>query len=221
MALNLDGTFDGLKLAVASFLNRTDSAGYVDDLIKLGEDRVYEEVLSPDMITACSANFSTVTGVVAMPANFLHVSDMRVNVSGVEYPLKPVTLDELYTLYPKRSSTAKPEAYAVNVTSSGGDYYVAFGPYPDTAYPIKYDVYTRATVNPTTTGNTFFSRNQRLFLFAALAESSMKLGQDVRQALWEAKYVEARDAVNVAADRKRQGGIIKLTVPSVTDGGTK
>jgi hypothetical protein len=49
----------------------------------------------------------------------------------------------------------------------------------------------------------------------------MKLGQDVRQALWEAKYVEARDAVNVAADRKRQGGIIKLTVPSVTDGGTK
>jgi hypothetical protein len=49
----------------------------------------------------------------------------------------------------------------------------------------------------------------------------MKLGQDTRQALWEAKYVEARDAVNIAADRKRQGGIIKLAVPGVADGGNK
>jgi hypothetical protein len=42
MALNLDGTYAGLKIAVASFLDRTDSQVYVDDLIKIGEDRIYE-----------------------------------------------------------------------------------------------------------------------------------------------------------------------------------
>ena len=208
MALNLDGTYAGLKIAVASFLDRTDSQVYVDDLIKIGEDRIYEEVLSPDMITACSAAISS--GVLALPSNYIGIKQVSL-VDTYEYPLESMSLDQLFTFYPQRSSDGRPEAYAVNVTS-GGSYYLEFGPYPSSNYVVKAKVYARQTdsISTTVSGNTFFTRNQKLFLFAALAESGMRLGQDSRVPIWEKKYADARAAVLKAAEQKDFGGPLRI-----------
>jgi hypothetical protein len=210
MALNLDGTYNGLKNAVASWLHRNDSADYVDDLILLGEDRIYCEVRCREMETSFSTTISS--GVLGgFPEPFLGIKDLWLQDGTVKRHLKQVPLSYLREMYNDTSDADDPEVYAVR----GGTPVVEFGPYPGDADATCGGIcWHRPTshISSTVTGNTLFTGNQGLFLFAALAEAAPYLGQDVRVPMWEAKYQAMKAAINLRDDRCEFGDNLQMRI---------
>jgi hypothetical protein len=207
MALNLDGTYSGLKNAVASWLHRNDSADYVDDLILLGEDRIYSEVRCREMETSFATVISS--GVVSgFPEPFLGIKDLWVQDGTSKLHLKQVPLSYFRERYTE-SDADDPEVYAIR----GGTPVVELGP-SGSSVTCGGICWHRPTshISTTVTGNTLFTGNQGLFLFAALAESAPYLGQDVRVPMWEAKYQTLKASLNLRDERCEFGDNLQIRV---------
>lgn len=181
-------SYANFRTAVSTWLDVSDlTTAVVDDLITVGEDRVKAEVRHRSMET--SLNSTVASGVISVPSDYFALKYAYVDTAPTKI-LDRVTAEEVYRSYPTRSSSGKP----VVIAREGANF--IFGPYPDSAYTIKGIYYARLTALSSSL-NTLFTLYPSLYLFAALSESEPILGRDPRIAVWESRYQNIRDKINL------------------------
>lgn len=193
-----------LKVAAARWLGNSDSAttttvgipNAIDDLIMVAEKRIFREARTRDMEVALSATIAA--GVIALPANYVALRFAYIDGSPVS-PLTRTSLEEIYTQYPTRGASGKPNLIGREGTN------LIFGPYPDSTYAVKGVYYQRLTALATGT-NALFLANPDLYLMGTLAESEPLIGQDSRIPLWEAKFLKVLAQVNAEDDDEDHSG---------------
>lgn len=197
-------TYAELKSAVKNWLKRgTELDTYLDDIITLGEKRIYREMRVRPMEAALSVAISS--GVAVIPSDYVELKYAYLDGSPV-YPLRMREAGWIIGQYPIRSADRVPSFIAQD-----GDNFI-FGPYPDASYTLKGIYYKRLSALSSAT-NTLFTSNPDLYLMASLAEASVFLGyEDPRVARWEAKYADIRDRVQAETDKGRLSGPLSMAV---------
>jgi hypothetical protein len=188
-------TYSELKIAVVAWLDiaTADLTSVIDDLVTVGEKRIFRECRTRDMEDSFSTAISS--GTIALPSNYVELKYARIDGTPSQ-PLERRSAESLYEMYPNRSSEGKPKYIA----REGATF--IFGPYADSAYTVKGIFYKRLTV-VASAANALFVANPDLYLFACLAESEIVIGRDSRIPIWEAKYNKILADVN-GEDRREQ-----------------
>lgn len=191
-------TYSELQTAVANWLHRSDLTSIIPDLIMLGENRIFRELRCRDMESALSVTFTS--GVAAVPSDYLELKFAYLDGTPVS-PLKRSSASAIYTRYPLRSPSGKPS----EIAREGSNF--IFGPYPDGTYTLKGIYYAEPT--SVTTSDTFLAIHPDLFLFAALSESAPYIKEDARITLWEGKYQNILNQLNIqdAGEESSGGGM--------------
>lgn len=191
-------TYSDLVAAVGTWLNRTDLASYAPDFIALAEERIYRNLRVKAMETALN---ETITGgVVTVPADYIELKSAYLDGSPA-YALERLSVEEIYTKYPTRTSSAKP----LYIAREGESF--IFGPYPDGAYTLKGIYYARlAALSATNTSNWLTTHAPSLVLFGALAEAAPFLKDDQRIMIWETKFLAQLGDANKADKREGMRG---------------
>lgn len=197
-------TYAELKSGVKNWLKRgTDLDSYLDDIITLGEKRIYRELRVRAM--EASLNVTLSSGQAAIPSDFVEMKYAYIDGSPVQY-LQMREAGWILENYPIRSATSKPKFFAQD-----GDYFI-FGPFPDADSTLKGTYFKRLDALSSSV-NTLFTKNPDLYLMAALAESSVFLGfEDARVARWEAKYQDIQARIQAENDKGRLSGTLTMAV---------
>jgi hypothetical protein len=204
MSFSATPTYSELQAAVKNWLKRgTELDSYLADIILAGEKRIFRKLRVRAMEEALSSTISS--GTIALPTGYVDLKFAYIDGSPVQN-LQRKSADWMYLNYPTRASDGKPKFIAREGTN------FIFGPYPDSGYTVKGVYYKRLTA-VASSANTLFTDNPDLYLFAALAESSLFLGQDDnRPKIWEAKFNEIlRDVQNEDSDEGTSGGVLSMT----------
>jgi hypothetical protein len=195
VALN---TYSDLVTAIGTWLNRTDLASYIPDFIALAEERIYRSLRVKAMETALSSTISS--GAIAVPSDYIELKSAYIDGSPT-YALERLSVEEIYTKYPTRSSQGKP----LYIAREGASF--IFGPYPDGAYTVKGIYYARlAALSATNTSNWLTTNAPSLVLFGALAEAAPFLKDDQRIMIWETKFLAQLGDANKADKREAMRG---------------
>lgn len=197
-------TYAELKSGVKNWLKRgTDLDSYLDDIITLGEKRIYRELRVRAMETSLSVTLSS--GLAAIPSDFVEIKYAYIDGSPVQY-LQMREAAWIIENYPTRSAEGKPKFFAQD-----GAYFI-FGPFADSTYTLKGTYFKRLDALSSAT-NTLFTNNPDLYLMAALAESAVFLGyEDKNVARWEAKYQDIQARIQAENDKGRLSGTLTMAV---------
>ena len=204
MSFSATPTYAELQTAVKNWLKRgTELDTYLADIILAGEKRIFRKLRVRAMEEALSSAISS--GTIALPTGYVGLKFAYIDGNPAQN-LKRKSADWMYEKYPVRASSGKPKFIA----REGATF--IFGPYPDSGYTVKGSYYARPTAVATTV-NSIFTDNPDLYLFAALAESSLFLGQDDnRPKIWEAKFNEIlRDVQSEDDGEDASSGSLEMT----------
>lgn len=182
-------TYLELKAAITNWLDVPEASfptGSIDDLVTVGEKRLFREVRTRDMEYAINATISA--GMFALPADYVAVKYIYIDGMPTQR-LERRTAEWIYNAYPTRSPEGKPLYFARESTN------FIFGPYPDSGYTVKGIYYRRQTIVETIP-NALFLANPDLYLFACLSEAEPLIGRDGRIELWEGKYLKILMSAN-------------------------
>lgn len=181
-------TYAELKTAIVSWLDVPTATftSTIDDLVTVGENRIFREARTRDMENALSSTISG--GVIALPTGYVELKYAYLNTSPV-CALERRSAEWIYKNYPQRSADRRPKFIAREGTN------FIFGPYPDSGYSVAGIYYKRLTALSSSV-NALFSANPDLYLFACLSESEPLIGRDARIPLWEAKFQKTLSEVN-------------------------
>jgi len=191
-------SYGAFKTGVAAWLDIPDAAltSTIDDLITVGEQRIFREARTRDMEQTFSTSIGS--GVIPLWSDYVEMKMAYVNTSPVQR-LERRQAEWIYNAYPIRSSTGVPAFFARDGSN------LIFGPYPDSSYTVNGTYYKRlSSINPSL--NTLFTNNPDLYLFACLAEAEVIIGRDPRIPIWEAKYLRILADVNGEDRREDQSG---------------
>jgi hypothetical protein len=191
-------TFAELKTAIASWMDvsTSDVSSVIDDLVMVGEKRIFRETRTRDMEEALSSAIAS--GVIALPTSYVALKFAYIDGTPTQ-KLERRSAEWIYETYPSRSSSGKPKFIAREGTN------FIFGPYADSSYTVKGVYYKRLAVL-SSSANALFLANPDLYLFACLAESEIVLGRDSRIPIWESKFKTILDRVNGEDKAEDQSG---------------
>jgi hypothetical protein len=157
----------------------------IDDLITIGESRIFRETRSKGMEE--ELDMAIAAGVIVIPIDYIGLKFAYIDGSPGQV-LERRSAEWIYANYPMRSASGKPKYIARDRTN------FIFGPYADSGYTVKGVYYKQMVLSDS--AHEFFLNNPDLYLFACLAESELILGRDERVQLWEAKYQKILGDVN-------------------------
>jgi hypothetical protein len=186
-------TYANLKTAINSFLNvgTSDTSSVIEDIISLGERRIWRELRVREMEVSLSYTMTTV----AIPTGFLDFKFATyIDTSDYEWPLEIVDAKWLRNRFPTGFGTSRPVYIATEADN------FVFGPSPDVSTYVLHGVFYKKTGSlstSTSTDNLIFQRNPDIYLMAALSQAEAVIGRDARTAIWEARYQSIRDALNM------------------------
>ena len=192
-------TYAGFKTSLAGWMNvsASDLSSQIDDIVTIGESRIYREAKTRD--GEQSYGTAMASGVLAVPSDYVEMKVIYCSADpGV--PLERRSIEWLYANYPRVNSTSGVPRYF----SRDGSNFV-FGPVPDGSYTATAIYYKKFPALSTATNNQF-TNNPDLYLFACLAESEILIGRDQRIPLWEAKYNKILADVNGLTRREDTSG---------------
>ncbi|GAA5075475.1 phage adaptor protein [Lysobacter panacisoli] len=179
-----------LKMLDGDDVSATFSHETLDLLIALGESRVYEGVPGRSGLRASTMQqpiTGTVTAnAVALPARCLALEIVWFDP---DRPLEIVTENEL------RDKARWNHGGDVRQCAQAGETLI-FGPDAADGAAIGGRFYQRPLDIKTSGLNSTFNRYPELFMFGALAESAMFLGEDARLPTWEAMFIRWLDKAN-------------------------
>jgi hypothetical protein len=191
-------TFTQLSTSVSNWLHRADLTAVVEDFIMAGEWKINRLL----RIRAMEADLSVAisSGVAALPSDYVQLKYAYIDGTPTQ-PLQRKTAQWIGENYPTRSSSGKP----LYIGRQGSNF--VFGPYPDSAYTVAGVYYTRLDpLSGANETNWFTANAPDLLLYAALCEAAPYLKNDIRIAVWQAKFTEALGQVQGEADREELAG---------------
>ena len=197
-------TYDELRDAVYRWTFNSDEADKhntgmsrtIDDLITVAEQRIFREARTRD--TEASIETAIAAGVIAVPSDYIDLKHAYIDGTPVQ-TLERRTAEWVYSQYATRSASGKPKAIAREASN------FIFGPYPDSGYTVK-GVYYKKLAAVSSAAHALFTNNPDLYLFASLAESAILVGRDDRIAMYEAKYQQLLNSINLHAKSENASG---------------
>ena len=170
------------------------STAVLDLVIGAGEVRIYRDVRSSTQDTALS--LSTTNNLAALPSDFLELR-------GAPYIANKVVA----TYAPWEAVQNQIQLQSNNITASNPIRYTFQGDnllfYPAQADGTTVTGRYYKRFNDISTGlNALFTRHPDLFLYAALAESGVFVGETTRTPAWEQKYTLLAQAANEQERRR-------------------
>jgi hypothetical protein len=191
-------TFTQLSTSVSNWLHRADLTAVVEDFIMAGEWKINRLL----RIRAMEADLSVAiaSGVAALPSDYVQLKYAYIDGTPTQ-PLQRKTAQWIGENYPTRSSSGKP----LYIGRQGSNF--VFGPYPDSSYTVAGVYYKRLDpLSGANETNWFTANAPDLLLYAALCEAAPYLKNDIRIAVWQAKFTEALGQVQGEADREELAG---------------
>jgi hypothetical protein len=191
-------TFTQLSTSVSNWLHRADLTAVVEDFIMAGEWKINRLL----RIRAMEADLSVAiaSGVAALPSDYVQLKFAYISGTPTQ-PLQRKTAQWIGENYPTRSSSGKP----LYIGRQGSNF--VFGPYPDSSYTVAGVYYKRLDpLSGANETNWFTANAPDLLLYAALCEAAPYLKNDIRIAVWQAKFTEALGQVQGEADREELAG---------------
>lgn len=160
-------------------------------IVSLGERRIYREVQSRWNLKAFAA-LTVTSNLATIPADWESTDVVHFGKKALE----PVADDWL------RDYLQNNLAGEVRYFASTGTQFT-FGPPVANGTAVQGRYFARLPdLSATTFGaNTLIAKEPDLFLYGCLSQSAPFFGQDARVPMWEARYVQIRDAINEAAMR--------------------
>ncbi len=179
-------TITGLQQAVIDWSNAGLTTLQAQDVISIGEKRVYRELRVRQM--EASTTIAITNGVATVPSDYIELKNVNLS-NNPSMALSRTTVDRIYQDYPVRSAAGAPRMIA----RDGSNF--IFGPYPGSGYSISIDYYAKpaTVIGSTLTGITL--SYPELLLFSAMCETEPLLGRDERTAIWEQKYQMVKSQV--------------------------
>ena len=161
----------------------------------LAEDRIYNELDSPDIETVATLTIDAQT--VALPSDFL---EQRSHYIDVADPIQRVQFapPERFRDYDQGQASGFPSFYTIE----GGN--LLFSPPPDGTYTGKWTYLARnpRLVDDTDT-NEILQNYAGLYLYGSLIEANGFTGNDPRAMTWATFYDDAMEKAQKLARRKR------------------
>ncbi len=144
----------------------------------------YAETVNNSLSTTGAVEF------VALPAGFKSVKSFMLTTTPFRV-LTPKTPNDLFGLYPNRSLTGYPEAFAIVGSSTA-----YFGPVPDGSYTLRL-IYNASLVSvalsSTNASNWLLANNFMLYIDRAMYELCIMMENDERLQFWKGKYDQDMD----------------------------
>lgn len=183
-------TYADLQSSIQTWIAKSDArfTGVLEDLIALGEMRIFKELKVRQMESAFDETISG--GTVAVPDDYIRFKIVYVNASPIRKLIR-TDLETLYTKYPTRSSSGQPSYVARNA----GNF--EFGPFPDSAYEITGTYYANpVNLSDSVATNTIFPMYADVYLWAALTMAAPFLSDVDMVQTWEGMYQGALGRAN-------------------------
>lgn len=195
--------YDGLKAALALYLNRRDLTDQIPGFIRLAHAKFNRELRVRDMQVRSEA--SSDDEYVALPSDFLEMHSLEIDAGGVwSPPLKYISEQEAIE---RRASldTAGTRFYTIY----GSELELVSAPTTSIDYRLKY--YAKIPVlSATNTTNWLLTKSPDIYLYGSLLEAVPYLKNDERVPLWTAarqKVIDDMHAESERALRPQAGGL--------------
>lgn len=203
-------TYDELKTAVASWLNRSDLTTLVPDFITLGEAELRRALEVPDTETSTTLTTTGGTDTVALPSDLGRLSKISITVGGTPYELPYMTPQNLVGAYAGYPS-GQPRAYTIVGTN------MKFGPTPDGTYSIPIDYFAKlVSLSDSAPSNWLLASHPDVYLYASLVASAPKLGNDIRLGTWTSLANAGIESINQQATERTSGASMASRVDGPT-----
>ncbi len=202
-------TYTDLQTAVETWLARssdTDVTGNIADIIRLAEARIrrdlnIESQETDNTTVSISSEFTALSTLSSQLTKIRRIANVT---SSPYYTLAYRTPTQLLFDYPS-SATGTPKAYTI-VSSQ-----LQLRPIPDGTYTFEIDYYKWFDPLATTATNTLLTNYPDVYLFGSLAEACLLIGDMDGFALWNGRYKEAADGVQLQDQETAYSGA-RLTI---------
>jgi hypothetical protein len=205
-------SYSTLLTAVGDYLARGDLTTFTPNFVQNCEERFYRDSENWASWMESALSVSIASGLAAVPANYL---GLRVAYISGQYnqPLKRITLEQMYSRFPRSSTTGVPTF----MTRNGANF--EFGPIPADGSTLVGTYYAKPTVlRSYATGGAdavahFLIVNAPdLLLYGALLEAEPFLKNDARVAMWKGAYDIALEAYRSRFAAEMSSGSTPFTV---------
>jgi hypothetical protein len=187
-------TYSDLQTAVAAWISRSDLTTQIPDFIKLAEEDFNTRLRTVQQESRAALS---ITGeFVAVPADFLEVRSLRLDVSS-PYAMEFLPFDQGVNAY---SASGQPKYFCI----TGQDF--RFAPIPDGTYSgtlIYYAKVPPLASNPT---NWLLTRYPTVYLYGSIMQASAYIQDDPRVPGVKALYDETIERIRRGDARARFGG---------------
>ena len=196
-------TYDGLKSAIADWLDRSDLDDRIPDFIRLAETRINRKLRIRPMEVRSTMTTNAGQRYFNLPGGFLSMRNIQLNTNPIT-PLEQISPEMLDRLYGS-DVTGKPTAYALI-----GDE-IQLAPIPDSSYELEIAFYEKFTAlgdgtGGTVTSNWMSTNAPDVLLYGALLEAEPFIKNDERVPLWLNAYSTAVREMELANEKDRFSG---------------
>lgn len=167
--------------------DETSFVANIDNLIQLGEERLYRLVKMPLQRKVSTSAFNTSDPLLSMPSDFLAVDSISY-VSGTTTTfLVPKDLSFLKEAYPTTTTTGPPRFYSIRDNQT-----IQVGPAPDSTYTVEMAYMKKPTSIVSSTTSWLGDNASVALLYACLVEAYTYLkGEQPILAMYEQRLQEA------------------------------
>tara|TARA_Y100000114_G_scaffold143115_1_gene150338 strand:- start:2237 stop:2866 length:630 start_codon:yes stop_codon:yes gene_type:complete len=204
-------TFDNLKTAIASYLNRSDLTANLADFIRLTEARLNRELRVREMVNT-DTSITTVSGTQSytLPTGYLEATTV-IFQSDPYCTLRFISNTDFYNKYNDSQSKGKPQFFTIVGTN------ILLGRAPDSATTLQINFYkTLSALSDSNSTNTILTNYPELYLYGSLAEAAPFIMQDERINTWGNLYKEALKNANETSSRgSTTSSPLQMSTPQV------
>jgi hypothetical protein len=208
----LDGTYSGLLASIADWLNKSSLTAQIPDFVVLAEARLRRELKNWLRTTVVASN---ITADYAVPGTVQDVVGVSYNDGAAgahNFPVDLISDTDYQTWMERNAGAATPPGQLCfpELDVVAGTTILRFWPPATVTGPIanlkiKVAGYLPALSNSNPT-NGLLRDAADVYLYGALAESSLYLQHDERLAVWEARLSAGVKALRVSTERRLYGG---------------
>lgn len=196
-------SYEGLKTSIESFVDR-ELVDSIDDFIDLAEERHRSDIRLRDQLARCT--FTVNSRYADLPSNFLSARTMRLMTDPIT-PLAHVEQERMDRI--RTESEGRPTSYALAER-------IEFDTEPDQNYQGEILYYKKVQpLGADNPSNVILEASGAVYLWGALAATSLWLMHDERTQLWESQYQAAVDRLNQLDQRKVGTPIARVPMRAV------
>lgn len=209
-------SYDNLKQALTDWVERDDESftSMLDDFIGIAEARFAREIRIREMLSSSEETLSEGSRTIALPDDFLDLSYLRVrspltNTGRRFLPsVSQTTLDDLS--FKSVNDSRCPAWFAVHEE-------IEFDAAADQDYTVDLRYYSILTpLSDSNASNVLLAKAADVYLYGSLSATAEFLLNDERVPVWESRYVQARETLNLASIRSKHGGPLVTRVSGPT-----